>query len=78
MASVQFKCRNYIKNNECCFILPNNVLINKKRVENIYGVYLTDLKFLCYHKLNELDLTEIEIAILHPILLLSCDGIYFN
>ena len=78
MASIRFKYKSYFQVNDCRLILPNNMLINKKRIQNIYGTNLTNLKFLCYQKLNELELTENEIAILHPILLLSCDGILLS
>lgn len=74
MASIQFKNRTCFTENDCRLILPNGVLINRNRFERIFGHNLTNLKFLGYQKLNELELTENEIAMLHPILLLSCDG----
>ncbi len=67
--------RRQIINNEFFIISgKSNILVSRKRMSSFSNETLNDLSFLFFKKLNELELTDFEIAVFFPVILLSCDA----
>lgn len=54
-------------------IISNNIQINRKRLEQIFGNYLANLLYTFHAKFDKLCLSENEIAIFYPFVLISCN-----
>ena len=63
----------FFQNNECYMIISNNIQNTKKRLLQIFYPHLVDLIFKFYHFFKELNLTETELTLWYPFVLLSCD-----
>ena len=69
-----FCFRKLVFNNNHIFVSKSNLFVSRQQMILLFGENLTDLLFLCYKILNELELTECEVSIFHPVILLSCDA----
>jgi hypothetical protein len=70
-----FKNRHFVRNNDSFKILSNNILYSRKLMDRLFEKKLVDLIFLFYRRLNELNLTDCETALMYPFILVSCDSI---
>ena len=72
--SYGFYFRRLALKNEQIFVSKSNILTSRQQMILLFGENLADLLFLCYKTLNELEFTECEVSIFHPVILLSCDA----
>lgn len=66
--------QRFYQNNELCGIISNNVQMTKKRLEQIFGVYLSGLLIEFHARFEKLDLSENELAIFYAFVLISCNS----
>ena len=69
-----FHFRSFYRNEENHLILANNILYSRAKMNFLFDKVLIDLVFLYVNLLNSLNLTECEVALFYPLILLSCDG----
>jgi hypothetical protein len=63
----------FFHNNESLMIISNNIQNTKKRLLQIFFPHLVDLIFKFYNFFKKLNLTETELSLWYPFVLLSCD-----